>query len=127
MALATVGVNVYLLRTSAVLWGGVMAGLAGASLSLGSLNVFTNGMSANKGFLAYAGNRFGQWTPGGAYFASLLFGGMEALRIRLQALDVPPQFLQMLPYVITVIVLTIMVKRSRVPKTWGAAYDPRDV
>ena len=64
MALATVGVNVYRLRTSAVLWGGLMAGLAGASLSLGSLNVFTNGMSADKGFLAYAANRFGQWTPG---------------------------------------------------------------
>ena len=73
MALATVGVNVYRLRTSAVLWGGLMAGLAGASLSLGSLNVFTNGMSADKGFLAYAANRFGQWTPGGSYLAALLF------------------------------------------------------
>ena len=84
MALATVGVNVYRLRTSAVLWGGLMAGLAGASLSLGSLNVFTNGMSADKGFLAYAANRFGQWTPGGSYLAALLFGGMDALRLRLQ-------------------------------------------
>ena len=122
MALATVGVNVYWLRTSAVLWGGMMAGLAGASLSLGSLNVFTNGMSANKGFLAYAGNRFGQWTPGGAYWASLLFGGMEALRIRLQSLDIPPQFLQMLPYLVTLFALMLTGKRLRSPAADGVPY-----
>ena len=59
----------------------------------------------------------------------VLFGAADALQMRLQITGsvIPTQFLQMLPYVITVIVLTIMVKRSRVPKTWGAAYDPRDV
>ena len=82
-----------------------MAGLAGASLSLGSLNVFTNGMSADKGFLAYAANRFGQWTPGGSYLAALLFGGMDALRLRLQELNIAPQLLRMLPYLTTLLAL----------------------
>ena len=57
VALQTVGINVFRLRTSAVLIGGAMAGLSGASLSIGQLNIFTNGMSANMGFLAFAANR----------------------------------------------------------------------
>ena len=121
-ALATVGVNVYRLRTSAVLWGGLMAGLAGVSLSLGTLNVFTNGMSADKGFLAYAANRFGQWTPGGSYLAALLFGSMESLRLRLQALNIAPQLLQMLPYVVTLLTLMFTGKRLRSPAADGVPY-----
>lgn len=119
---ATAGLNVYRLRTGAVLIGGMLAGLAGVSLSLGQVNVFTNGMTANKGFLAYAANRFGQWTPGGSYLASLLFGSMEALRIRLQELNVAPQFLQMMPYVTTLIALTITGRRLRVPAADGVPY-----
>jgi simple sugar transport system permease protein len=59
----------------------------------------------------------------------LVFGAADAAQLRLQAMGsvVPYQFLQMLPYVITVFTLTIMVKHSRVPKTWGAAYDRRDI
>lgn len=123
MALATVGVNVYWLRTSAVLWGGLMAGLAGASLSLGTLNVFTNGMSADKGFLAYAANRFGQWTPSGSYLAALLFGSMEALRLRLQDLDVAPQLLRMLPYLTTLFALMFTGKKLRAPAADGVPFD----
>lgn len=119
---ATAGLNVYRLRTGAVLIGGMLAGLAGVSLSLGQVNVFTNGMTANKGFLAYAANRFGQWTPGGSYLASLLFGGMEALRIRLQELNIAPQFLQMMPYVATLIALTLTGRRLRVPAADGVPY-----
>lgn len=122
MALATVGVNVYRLRTSAVLWGGLMAGLAGASLSLGSLNVFTNGMSADKGFLAYAANRFGQWTPGGSYLAALLFGGMDALRLRLQELNIAPQLLRMLPYLTTLLALMFTGKKLRAPAADGVPF-----
>ena len=122
MALATVGVNVYRLRTSAVLWGGLMAGLAGASLSLGSLNVFTNGMSADKGFVAYAANRFGQWTPGGSYLAALLFGGMDALRLRLQELNIAPQLLRMLPYLTTLFALMFTGKKLRAPAADGVPF-----
>ncbi len=70
-AVETVGLNVYRLRMSAVIIGGMLAGLAGASLSLGSMNMFTNTITDGRGFLAYAANRFGQWLPAGAYAASL--------------------------------------------------------
>ena len=119
---ATAGINVYRLRSQAVIIGGALAGLAGVSLSLGSVNVFTNGMTANKGFLAFAANRFGQWTPGGSYLVSLMFGSMEALRIRLQTFDIAPQFLQMLPYVVTLIVLTITGRKLRGPAANGVPY-----
>lgn len=119
---ATAGINVYRLRSQAVLIGGILAGLAGVSLSLGSVNVFTNGMTANKGFLAFAANRFGQWTPGGSYLVSLMFGSMEALRIRLQTFDIAPQFLQMLPYLVTLIVLTITGRKLRGPAANGVPY-----
>ncbi|MDP4108603.1 MAG: ABC transporter permease [Bacillota bacterium] len=121
-AVATVGLNVYKLRSSAVLIGGALAGLAGVSLSLGSVNVFTNGMTANKGFLAYAANRFGQWSPAGSYLASILFGSMEALRIRMQSSGIPPQFLQMLPYITTLLALTITGKKLRAPAADGVPY-----
>ncbi len=121
-AVATVGLNVYRLRISAVLLGGLMVGLAGASLCLGAVNVFTNGMSAGRGFLAFAANQFGRWTPAGGYFASLLFGSMEALRIRLQTLGISPQLLQMLPYLTTLVALTISGSRMRAPAANGAPY-----
>ncbi|MGI6235244.1 MAG: ABC transporter permease [Christensenellales bacterium] len=119
---ATAGLDVYGLRTGAVIIGGLLAGIAGVSLSLGSLNVFTNGMTANRGFLAYAANRFGQWTPIGSYLASLLFGSMEALRIRLQGLEIAPQFLQMLPYVTALIALTVRGHKLRAPAADGLPY-----
>lgn len=119
---ASTGLNVYALRSEAVLIGGLLAGLAGVSLSLGSVNVFTNGMSANKGFLAFAANRFGRWTPWGSYLASLLFGSMEALRIRLQGLGVAPQLMQMVPYVTTLLVLSFTGRKIRAPSASGVAY-----
>ena len=69
----------------------------------------------------------GGWDPIRTALACLVFGAADAAQIRLQTMDsvIPYQFFQMLPYVITIIALTIMVKRSIVPKTWGAPYDPR--
>ena len=122
VALQTVGINVFRLRTSAVLIGGAMAGLSGASLSIGQLNIFTNGMSANMGFLAFAANRFGQFTPFGSYLTSLLFGAMQALQIRMQGQSIPPQFMTMLPYVVTLFVLMLIGRRIRIPASDGVAY-----
>lgn len=121
--LQTAGVNVYRLRTSAVLWGGAMVGLSGVSLSLGQLNVFTNGMSADRGFLAYAANRFGQWTPVGSYLTCLLFGSMEALRMRMQDFNFPPQLLKMLPYVVTLFALMLTGRRLRTPAADGVPFN----
>lgn len=118
----TVGINVFGLRMGAVLLSGALIGMAGSSLCLGSVNVFTNGMSSGRGFLAFAANQFGHWSPTGAYFASMLFGGMEALRIRLQSLNVAPQLLQMLPYVTTMLALTFARGKLRAPAANGEPY-----
>lgn len=121
-AVATVGVNVYRLRCSALILGGMLIGLGGTVLCLGSANILTNGIVANRGFLAFAANRFGQWNPIGSYLASFLFGAMEVLRMRLQEYGIPPQFLQMIPYVITLLALGLTFRRSRSPAALGVQY-----
>lgn len=86
------GISVRAARWSAVMAAGVGGGLAGATLTVGSLGVFTEGMSAGRGFLALAAVVFGRWRPLGALGACLVFGGADALQLRLQAVgDVPPQ------------------------------------
>lgn len=86
-------------------------------------------MTAGRGFIVLAAVVVGGWDPIRTALACLVFGAADAAQLRFQAMGsvVPYQFLQMLPYVITVIALTIMVKRSIVPKTWGAPYDPHDL
>ena len=71
----------------------------------------------------------GGWDPIRTALVCLIFGAADAAQLRFQTTGsvIPYQFLQMLPYVATIVALTIMVKRSVVPKTWGAAYDPKDV
>lgn len=122
LAVSTVGLSVYRLRMSAVLLGGALAGLAGVNLALGTSNLITYGFTANRGFLAYAANRLGQWTPWGALLASALFGGMDALRIRLMSFGIAPQLLQMIPYVVTMVALMITGRRLRGPAAAGEDY-----
>jgi general nucleoside transport system permease protein len=118
-AVETLGLDVFKLRMLTVLISGALAGLGGVQLSLGQLNVFTQNMTAGRGFLAFAANQFGQWNPVGAYFASLLFGVTEALQMRLQGFAVAPQLLQMIPYIVTVIVLATAVRRTHGPAALG--------
>ena len=129
-ACATAGLNVIRLKYQAVILSSIMASLAGCVLTLATSGYFAaGGMTNGRGFIVLAAVVVGGWDPLRTTLACLLFGAADALQMRMQITGsvIPTQFLQMLPYVITVIVLTIMVKRSRVPKTWGAAYDPRDV
>lgn len=121
-AVETVGLDVLRLRFVAVVLSGVLAGLGGVQLSLGALNIFTQGMSAGRGFLAFAANQFGHWHPVGAFGASLLFGFMDALQMRLQGSGVPSQFLKMLPYLATVFVLATAVRRARSPAALGVPH-----
>lgn len=122
----TVGVDVARGRWVAVLMSGALAGLAGANLTIEQVGSFSENMTNGRGFIALAANIFGRWTPVGSYLASLLFGFADALQIKLQILrgvvDVPPQFFQMLPYVLTVIVVAGVIGRAVAPAASGIPY-----
>ncbi len=121
----TVGVNVYWVRYANVIWGGALAGLAGAFLTLEAVGSFERGMTNGRGFVALAVMIFGKWTPLGAWGAALLFGLATALQTQLQfaQIQVPHQFIGMLPYVLTIVVLAGFVGRARPPAADGVPYD----
>jgi general nucleoside transport system permease protein len=125
LAAETVGVNVYRMRYWGVLLSGLFAGLAGASLSIGIISRFSNGMTAGRGFIALAAMIFGKWSPMGSVVACLLFGAADAAGIVFQILgvNVPNQFLQMAPYIITMLALAGVVGRSTPPAADGVPYD----
>ena len=123
------GVNVVKLRYIAVILSGVLAAAGGAYLSIGQSSLFTRGMTAGRGFIALAALILGKWKPVPVMLACLFFGFTEALAIQLQGVvklpsgeDIPVQFIQMIPYVLTIIVLTGFIGMSRAPKALGIAY-----
>lgn len=121
----TVGINVYRMRYLNVMLGGAIAGLAGVFLTLESVGSFERAMTNGRGFLALAVMIFGKWTPLGAWGAALMFGFAYALNNQLQfsALEIPPQFIGMLPYILTIVVLAGFVGRSRPPAASGQPYE----
>jgi simple sugar transport system permease protein len=130
----TVGINVVSLRYRNVILGGVLAGLAGAYLTLEATGTFQNGMTAGRGFIALAAVIFGRWTPVGALLASLLFAASErvglAIGIRPPPGElgdllggVPNQFYAALPYLITIVILAGVVGRSIPPAAVGRPYE----
>ncbi|MEL6406151.1 MAG: ABC transporter permease [Chloroflexota bacterium] len=120
----TLGIKVNRMRWINVFISGMIAGLAGAWFSLEATGRFTDGMTDGKGFISLAAMIFGKWTPSGSFGGSLLFGFSEALGFRFQILNValPPQFLQMVPYIVTLIVLAGLVGRAIPPKAIGQPY-----
>jgi simple sugar transport system permease protein len=110
------------MRYANVIIGGMFAGLAGCWLTLEWIDNFTIGMTTGRGFIALAALIFGRWTPFGALGAALLFGLANAIQIRLQISFpvIPAEFLQMLPYVLTIIVAA--VARPIPPKAVGQPY-----
>ena len=125
LAADTVGINVYAVRYACVLIGGLFSGLGGAFMTLAQLNMFTENMTAGRGFIALAAVIFGKWHPVGAMISTLLFGVADALQLRLQALglQVPYQFLLMLPYVLTIIALVGVVRRTNAPAALAVPYE----
>lgn len=120
----TLGINVRLMKHFSVILGGALCGIGGAYLSIGSLGRFSNGMSAGRGFMGLAANIFGQWNPIGGLGASMLFSYADAVQIRLQGLDIalPHNIIQMIPYILTIIVLAGGMVRSRPPAALGNNY-----
>ena len=127
-ALEAAGVRVNRVRWFAVLLSGALAGLGGASLSVFLSSSFSRNMTAGRGFMALAALIFGKWKPVPTALACLLFGFSEALQIRLQGVSlwgerpIPVQFIQILPYVVTILVLAGFVGRSRAPKALGVPF-----
>ncbi len=125
LALETIGVSVYKMRYIGVFISGLMAGLAGAYLSIENAVSFTEGMSSGRGFIAMAAMISGGWTPIGALIASLFFGFADALQVRLQIaldLNIPEELFIILPYVLTVAAVAGLVRRSRAPKADGVDF-----
>lgn len=126
----TVGINVNRMRYFSVLISGMIAGLGGAWFSLETVGNFDDGMTAGKGFIALAAMIFGKWMPFGAFGGALLFGFAEALGVRFQILNVeiagspvPTQFLQIVPYVLTMVVLAGLIGRAVAPAAVGKPYE----
>lgn len=124
------GVNVYLTRYAYVVAGGMLAGMAGSYLSLAYAPTWLENMTAGRGWIAIALVIFAMWDPVRALIGAYLFGGIDALTFRLQAMGViiPSFFLAMLPYIFTVIVLIgattqTLKKRAGAPAALGLAYD----
>ncbi|MCR2805700.1 ABC transporter permease [Paenibacillus soyae] len=104
-AARSLGIKVTRIQYGAVLLCGVLCGLAGAQLSLGNVTMFTEGMTAGRGFIALVATMLGQSNPLGVAGASLLFGFMESLSIRLQGFAMPTHFTLMVPYVVTILAM----------------------
>jgi general nucleoside transport system permease protein len=124
------GVSVNRIRYQGVLIAGVLAGIGGAYLSIGQSSLFTRNMTAGRGFIALAALIFGKWRPVQTMLACLLFGFTEAISIQMQGAvklpsgeDIPVQFIQMVPYVLTIIVLAGFIGSSRPPKALGIPYQ----
>ena len=120
----TVGINVYWVRYSNVILGGMVAGLGGAYFTIGSTGGFEREMSAGRGFIGLAAMIFGGWNPIGSFLAGLVFGFADAIQSRLSILSIPipSEFLLMVPYIVTIIVVAGLVGRARAPAADGKPY-----
>lgn len=122
----TVGVNVFKIRYINTTIAGAIGGLAGAFLTLEAVGSFERAMTNGRGFVALAVMIFGKWTPLGSWGAALLFGFASAMQTQLQfggVVNIPHQFIGMLPYVLTIVVLAGFVGRSRPPAAEGIPYE----
>jgi len=123
------GVSVKRMRYSGVLIAGALAGIGGAYLSIGQSSLFTRNMTSGRGFIALAALIFGKWKPFQTMLACLLFGFTEAVSYQMQAVklpsgdDIPVQFIQMVPYVVTIVVLAGFIGSSRPPRALGIPYQ----
>ena len=123
-AAATLGIPVVGVKYLACVICGALSGIGGAYLTTCYSSTYTDGIVAGRGFIALAAVIFGRWNAGGILLACLFFGFCDALQIRLQVsgIAIPYQFFQMIPYVATVVVLTLIGARQAGPKANGKPY-----
>lgn len=124
------GVRVNRIRYAAVVLSGILAGIGGAYLSIGQSSLFLRNMTAGRGFIALAALIFGKWRPLQTLLACVLFGFADAITIQMQGVaklpsgeDIPVQFVQMIPYVVTIVMLAGFIGQSRAPSALGVHYE----
>jgi ABC-type uncharacterized transport system permease subunit len=124
VAADTVGIRVFATRYRNVIFSGLLAGIGGAYLTIGSVGTFSKGMSSGEGYIALAAMIFGRYAPFGAIAAALLFGFSTQLQSILSTMSVPIQsnLLLMTPYLVTIIVVAGLVGKVRPPKAEGIPY-----
>jgi simple sugar transport system permease protein len=123
-AVSDAGLHPLRLRIYAVTLSGALAGLGGAFLSIGEVNLYSDGMTAGRGFIALAAVIFGRWTPWGATGAAIFFGFFEALQYLLQGHIgwLPADAMQALPYVAALVAIAGLVGKVRAPAADGIPY-----
>ncbi|MGY3917344.1 ABC transporter permease [Aeromonas australiensis] len=126
-AVDTAGISVVRMRYTALIIGGLLAGIGGTYLAVAQTAQFIPNMSAGKGFMALAALVFGKWRPWSAMAACLLFGFLDAVAIRLQGVSIgdfpiPVQAIEALPYILTVFLLAGFIGRAVAPKALGTPY-----
>ena len=121
----SLGVSVNRVRYFCVCLGGVLAGLAGASISLSLVNLFQDNLTAGLGFIAVALVYFGGWRPLGILIGALLFSAITALQLFMQVtkVGISPDVANMLPYIITIIVLMFPINRARQPAALNKPFE----
>ncbi|WP_339820893.1 ABC transporter permease [Paenibacillus sp. FSL R7-0216] len=124
----TLGVNVTKMRYIGVLLSGILGGIGGATITLTTTSTFAHNTISGQGFIAIAAMIFGKWNPLGAFGAAMFFGFSQAIRNYVQLFEwsrsIPQEFIFMIPYVLTIIVLVGAVGRSSAPAALGTPYDP---
>ena len=121
-AVDTAGINVQRMRYYGVGLSGLLAACGGVYLSMGLLTAFTENMTGGRGFIALAALIFGRWNPIGAAGAALLFGFAQAITFRASEQTIPVEFIQMFPYVLTIIVLAVFGGHAIAPAAIGKPY-----
>lgn len=123
-ALQTSGIDVISLRWSGVLLSGFLAGLGGATLSICLSSNYTRNMTAGRGYMALAALIVGGWRPLAALLACFAFGLFDSIGITLQSAHLPisPQWIQIIPYILTIVIVSGFVGGSKPPKALGIPY-----
>ena len=116
------GINVERAQIIYVVIGSIIASIAGASLSIGSIHYFSKSMVSGRGFMAIAAMVFGMWHPVYIMLSGLFFGLIQAIQMKLQFFKFPVQFIEMIPYVATILMLVITSKSGKGPHNAGKPF-----
>ena len=118
----SMGIKVYKYQYLSLMVSGMIASLGGAYLSIGDINMFSKEMVSGRGYIALSMVILGGWHPVGVAACGLIYGVAQSLQLRLQGVSIPPQLVQMLPYVITIVVLLFARSKSKAPAMEGVHY-----